>query len=253
MNINAPKPAARNELRALWREAFGDTSQFLDTFEEYAFSTDRARCAVIDDTVVGALYWFDASLYGERVAYLYAIATKKEYRGRGICSLLVKDTLSHLSENAYTGAILVPSEESLFDFYERLGFLRCSTVREIHAEAKEPAVKLREIDACEYGDIRRELLPKNSVIQEGENLSFLAATSELYRGDGFLLCAVRDGDTLRCTELLGDTDNVGGIVTALGCKHGVFRTVGDDKDFAMYHSLTGKALTSKIYFGLAFD
>jgi hypothetical protein len=78
MNINAPTLDLIPALRGLWKEAFGDSDDFLDMFWRTAFSYDRCRCVTVDGEVAAALYWFDCECRGERVAYIYAVATAKK-------------------------------------------------------------------------------------------------------------------------------------------------------------------------------
>ena len=124
MIINAPTSRDIPALRSLWREAFGDEDSFLDAFFGTAYSPDRARVAMIDGNVAGALYWFDCSLEGRKYAYIYAVATAKSYRGRGVCTALMRDTHSHLKDGGYSGAVLVPGDAPLFAFYEKMGYRR---------------------------------------------------------------------------------------------------------------------------------
>ena len=53
-------------------------------------------------------------------------------------------------------------------------------------------------------------------------------------------------------ELLGNKEAAPGILKALGCMKGRFRTPGKDQPFAMYLPLTETA-EKPAYFGLAFD
>ena len=70
MTIDAPKTAQIPQLRQLWKEAFGDTDTFLDSFFSLAFAPERCRCITLGDTVPSALYWFDCTCRGEKWAYL---------------------------------------------------------------------------------------------------------------------------------------------------------------------------------------
>jgi predicted N-acetyltransferase YhbS len=253
MIIDAPTAAHREALRALWQEAFGDTDEFLDSFENAAFSPDRCRCISEGDEILAALYWFDCSLHGHRLAYLYAVATSEKHRGHGLCRTLMENTHAHLAALGYAAALLVPGEPSLFDFYEKLGYRICTHVDERSCTASNTGTDVREIGAEEYAALRRDLLPPNSVLQEKENLAFLAETASFYAGDRFLLAAERKGELLRGLEILGDTERAPSILVALGCKEGTFRTPGNQKPFAMCYPLGKDTLPSPLYFGLAFD
>ncbi len=237
--------------RRLWKEAFGDSDAFLDDFDRTAFSPERYRAVIVDGEVVSALYFFDCEYAGGRIAYIYAVATSKAYRGQGLCRRLFNETHAYLAERGYTGAILCPGSDSLFNFYKSMGYKTCTFVSEYEVTAGE-AVKVNEITKDEYRSLRRKYLPEGGVIQEGENIDFLATFSKFYWGEGFVLTARPDGDKLFCAEILGDTGTSAGITRALGFKSGFFRTVGNTKPFTMYYPLDEKAVPPT-YFGLAFD
>ena len=162
MNINRPGENDVPLLRALWQEAFGDSEDFLDSFYSTAFSPDRSLCAWVEDNLASALYWFDCSFGTERAAYLYAVATAKAYRGRGICSALMENTHQLLKNLGYSLAILVPGTEELFDFYKKMGYEVCSCIREFVCTSSENAASMRQIGIEEYRETRKILLPQNS-------------------------------------------------------------------------------------------
>ena len=248
MTIDHPTETAG--LRQLWKEAFGDSDTFLDIFFSKGYSPRRCRCITDGNTVAAALYWFDCSFDGKKIAYLYAVATARSHRGRGLCRRLMTDTHALLASQGYAGAILVPGEESLFDFYAHMGYqtISCAdTVRRTPANTPIP-VTILSIDA--YATRRRQLLPQGGVIQEGENLAFLSELCDLYGGDGWIMAASTDGNTLTAMEFLGDTAPIGGILTAMGKESGTFRTPGS-APFAMY--LPFGSSPTPTYFGLAFD
>ena len=75
MTITEPQPCRMPGLRALWKAAFGDSDDFLDMFYTTAYAPHRCRCMVDGDRVAAALYWFDCTCEGQKLAYLYAVAT----------------------------------------------------------------------------------------------------------------------------------------------------------------------------------
>ena len=96
MKIDAPSATHIPHLRSLWKEAFGDTDAFLDAFFGAAFSPDRCRCIIADDRPIAALYWFDCTWQGKKVAYIYAVATDLQCRGQGLCRALMENTHPYL-------------------------------------------------------------------------------------------------------------------------------------------------------------
>lgn len=253
MNINEPLQAHIPLLRRLWREAFGDTEDFLNTFFATAFRTDHCRCVMVNDEVIAALYWFDCLHMNRPIAYLYAVATAEEYRGQGICHKLISDTHLHLKKLGYEGAILVPGNKKLFSFYESMGYQNCSHIQEFDCIGNAKTLPLYRIEKDAYARLRRKLLPHGGVIQENTNLDFLQTQAKFYAGPGFLLAARADGDTLYGIELLGNASFAPGIVQALGYIKGVFRTPGNGMPFAMFIPLGDSNSLPPSYFGLAFD
>ena len=116
MIIDRPQKGQIADLRALWKEAFGDSDSFLDVFFTTAYSPERCRCVTVDGEAVSALYWFDCEYSGERIAYLYAVATAENHRGHGYCQALLDDTHRHLSALGYEGVILSPGSDNAFEY-----------------------------------------------------------------------------------------------------------------------------------------
>ncbi len=252
MVIDYPRESQLPQLRQLWKIAFGDTDEFLDGFYETGFSPERCCCVTEGDTVAAMLYWFDCEYAGQKLAYLYAVATHPDYRNRGLCRKLMADTHAVLASQGYAGAILVPQQEPLRKMYASMGYADCGAVSEINCVPAEKAVPLRKIDGAEFAALRRQYLPKGGVIQEGEGIAFLERTYELYAGEDFLLTAFLEDGFLFGAELLGNRDAAPGSLKALGCLRGRFRTPGDTMPFAMFRPLAENAVPPT-YFGLAFD
>lgn len=251
MNIDMPDKSHIEGLRALWREAFGDTNEFLDVFFDTAFSPDRCACVTVDDDVAAALYWFDCECRGSRIAYIYAVATAKAYRGQRLCHKLMDYTHKRLKDSGYFGAVLVPVSPSLFEFYGGMGYETCSYVSEFKCTAGDEKAQMHPIDKVEYSKLRRIYLPEGGVVQERENLDFLETQAEFYTGDGFVIASRVEKDKFYGVEFLGDRDKIPSILSALGHNAGEFRTVGNDRKFAMCIMFCDDEVPT--YFGLAFD
>ncbi len=250
MHIDAPVLSDVSALRALWKEAFEDSDAFLDTFFSSAFSPQHCRCVFLQGQIGAMLYWFDCQCGGEKLAYLYAVATAKTFRGKGLCHALMEGTQLLLAEQGYAGVILVPGEQTLFGFYEKMGYSTFGGIREFSCTTGSHAATLRPIDVEEYAQLRRAYLPKGSVLQEGQTLTFLQTQAQFYAGDDFILVATKEGNRIFIPELLGNSAAAPNIVCALGVEKGDFRTPGN-QSFAMYHPLS--QTQPPAYFGLALD
>lgn len=250
MTIDAPQPGQTRQLRQLWKEAFGDTDAYLDSFFSLAFSPDRSRCITEDGRVTAALYWFDCGCMGEKFAYLYAVATAKDYRGQGLCRQLMDHTHGHLRNLGYAGTILVPASEELRQMYEKMGYLPGTRISRLTCPAGSSAASLRVLDRAEYERRRLELLPSGGVVQGGPMTALLADQMGLFGGDDFLLAAWMEDGVLHAEEFLGDSSVAPGIVKALGAGKGIFCLPGEDEDFSMYLPLTDRC-PKPGYFGIS--
>lgn len=252
MNIDYPLPEQIGQLRTLWKAAFGDTDAFLDIFFEKGFSPRRCRCVSRNGSLAGALYWFDASCNGQKLAYLYGIATDPDFRGQGLCRALVDDAKKLLAANGFSGLLLVPENESLAAMYRKMGFEFCTGIEEFSCTAGEKSIPCRVLEPTEYARLRRRLLPTGGVIQEEGSLSFLSEQAMLLGGTDWICAAYSDDGVLQCRELLGSWDAAPGILRAMGFDSGIFRIPGKEIPFAMGCPLCLDWAMPE-YFGLAFD
>ena len=250
MIIKSPEKEAIPQLRQLWKQAFGDSDAFLDGFFSTAFAPERCLCVMEKGQVAAALYWFSCQVGGQAIAYIYAVATAKQFRGQGLCRKLMADTHNHLKNLGYAGALLVPGDAGLRKMYRNMGYTDMTGTRQFSCNAGAP-VALEKIAAEEYAHLRREYLPQNAVAQEGENLRFLEALAQFYKGKDFILCAAQEADKLTALELLGNETAAPGIVAALGCAEGTF-TVPGDEPFTMGIAFAPE-FQKPSYFAFAFN
>lgn len=238
------------ELRDLWKQAFGDGDAFLDCFFSTGFSPRRCRCAIVDGTLAAALYWLDCWCGERKLAYIYAVATHRAYRGRGICRRLMADVHGLLKGQGYDGTLLVPGEPGLRWMYRSMGYREGPGIGTVIAGPGIP-LALEPISPEVYAGLRRRWLPDGGVVQEGAALRFLATQCGFYTGEGILLAARKEGDRILGLELLGDRTAAPGIVAALGGTEGAFRCPGGEVPFAMF--LPFRGMEPPEYLGFAFD
>lgn len=237
-------------LKQLWQRCFSDGPEETDRFFETAYSPSRCQCWQEGDTLAAALHWLDCELDGQKLAYVYAVATDPAFRGRGLCRKLMAQTHARLKAQGYAASVLYPANDALRQMYGKMGYRSCGGIRRITAKA-QPPVAVRPVSGEEFAALRRRYLPRGGVIQEGENLRYLQTYAQLYAGEGFLLAALREGGRLHGLELLGDETQAGGILGALGCAEGTFRVPGTEA-FAMFCPLEAD-VPAPGYFGLVFD
>lgn len=252
MTFDYPGQDRLPQLLTLWQQAFGEWNGFWETFLETGFSPLRCRCCLEDGQITAALTWLDGSWKDQKIAYIYAVVTRPDHRGKGLCRRLLADTHTLLTSRGYAAAMLVPAEPGLRAMYKRLGYHTCTFVDEFSCQAGNAPVPTRAIGVEEFAALRRTFLPDGAVLQEGENLSFLSRQAQFYTGTDFLLTAWQEGSTLTAMEFLGRREDAPGILKTLGAEKGSFRCPGKQIPFAMIHLLKDNA-GIPTYFGFAFD
>lgn len=253
MKIDYPSASQYSALKELWKEAFHDTDATIDTFFRTGFSPDRCRCITVDGELAAALYWLDMTCRGQRVAYLYAVATRKVFQGRGLCRALMGDTHILLHSRGYDACVLSPASGRLVAMYEAMGYSPCASLSEIYCDAGTAPLSLRAVDAESYNTLRSGLLPSGGLKLGEEALAYLASFAELYAADGVTLAGYRDEEGhFHGIELLPDASAAPGLLAALGCESGTFRVPGQAYPHAMYYPLHPKA-ERPVYLGIAFD
>lgn len=236
-------------LRKLWQIVFGDTSSFLDAFFQIAFSPDRCRYLSEGNEVICSLYWFDCEYDGGKLAYIYAVGTHPDHRGKGLASQLLRDTHAHLKALGYAGAVLKPGTKDLFSFYERLGYVTSGYVRRFTVTESDSPAELEELSAAEYGLRRRQFLPENGILQEGATLDLLSTFADFYAAEDALFCVSKSEPLIY--EYLGNPNSAPDIVAAFGIPNNEFQTYGDEIPYAMFYPLNCTKIPG--YLGLSLD
>ena len=220
-----------DSLKELWKTVFGDPDSFIDTFFRVAYSPDRCRYIEEAGRAISALYWFDCRYEGGKLAYIYAVATDPEHRGKGLASQLLTDTHNHLKAAGYAGAVLKPAN-GLFPFYGKLGYVASGHVRRFCVKSGSSPVNIKALNAAEYGRLRVSYLPENAVMQEGVTLDFLSTFAEFYASEDSVFCVSRDEPIF--FEFLGNHNSAPGILAALDIKSAEIPTPGDEIPFTMF-------------------
>ena len=121
------RPEDREGISRLWREVFGDPEEYVALFFNRCWRPEDTLLWREGNQIAAMLFLLPCCLSfpGEREApgyYVYAVATGKPYRGRGLSSLLLEEAARLSRERGRRFLTLVPAEKSLFDFYGRRGY-----------------------------------------------------------------------------------------------------------------------------------
>ncbi len=152
----------REDIIRLWKEAFGDSTEAIECFLDN-ICKDRVAVFTENNKAVGMASVLPVSCNGKTGRYIYAVATDKAYRGRGICKKLMAYIEGYAKEQRDSFLILVPASSSLFDFYKKMGY---------NQEVFAPILKAEDTDKVishkEYYKLRKSLLKGYDFISWGE-------------------------------------------------------------------------------------
>lgn len=163
-------------LKKLWSECFGDAEFYLDFYFQNRFVPEDTLI-VREEEPVAMLTLMEASVNGEKGFYIYAVATLPDHRGRGLQRQLSRYAEEVMRERGGRFACLVPAEEGLFTFYEKLGYRRAFTRWErviIEDEFFDPV----EFYPCSYkhfSELRAEYLKTvpNALVRPDRELRYI--------------------------------------------------------------------------------
>ncbi len=153
-------------LKSLWRTVFGDGDEYIDAFFRRLYFPGSAVVAASEDDIASAMYMIPAKALmavGKSLSccYLYALATLPEYRGRGLGALVLDEITKAAFSRGFDCVCLSPAEESLFAYYEKLGFSACFGFEEKAFKTDEiitPPCALKSAEVTEYEAVRENLL-----------------------------------------------------------------------------------------------
>ena len=213
----------------LWQEAFGESKEEALPFFQEIFPLCRPFRALEGDSLCAMAYALPQTLDWEGnslpVAYIYAVATKKERRGQGLARRLLDFLGETLKAEGCKGLLLVPAGEDLFQFYEKLGFsVFCHRKPEkLHAASGELAPCGEKEYLLKRAALLGEIPHNTPPLQVLKHL-------ECYLWDGGCAAGEMTPEGFVFREVLGDTAPAGVIVKAADQGHAHALLFGEKGD-----------------------
>jgi predicted acetyltransferase len=234
-----------NSLKELWLQTFSEDKQQLDSFFEKLFSPEICFTAKSDGELVAMLYMLKTSVNGHNAGYLYAVATKAEFQGRGIISKLINYAIDNSNIEL---CITLPAEDSLYGFYEKLGFcnnsVNTATVSRSQLSSMAKPYKKDELVVSNYCGIRNRVLKNNFLFWNNNHINFAMDYESAYGAKviksnfGYAIVSM-ENDTAVVSEIICDDNNapylIFDILTNFNCNN-----------FKFYLSQNQKFLTSDL-------
>lgn len=145
------------ELTVLWMEAFGDEREYVEFYFANRFTENNLLVYLEEGKAVSMISILPVLLHdgGKKIpaGYVYAVATRKDCRGRGYARELILRAKQLLQEPL----LLEPAGERLAEYYRKMGFCDAFSVREydLLKESESPRAA-HEISDLAAAEIRAE-------------------------------------------------------------------------------------------------
>ena len=261
MTFSHATAADRAELIRLWMDCFGDAEDYVRLYADHSFAPERVF--VLRQTQIAAMcVSFPVTYLSEegderQGAYLYAVCTRPDQRGKGLCRSLMRQTEEMLRTQDCTFTCLKAASPALTAMYERMGYRTSLTNREynVSAAGASPACpfNMEAVSPERYYALRQCALRGGFIDYAPDVLAHQARLGQLLCIDGgnAIAATERFGNTVMLKEYLGDETLLPSLAERLGVNALTVRMPGDTP-FAMAKSLTD-APEPAGYFAFAFD
>lgn len=212
--VRPSTPADIPAQRELWTLAFGDPAAYLDNFYDTYYRPERVLVLEEEGVVRSMTAWFDTTFVvpgrgAYRAAYLYAVATHPDCRGKGLAGKLLAGADEYFRSLSIPAVTTVPAEPSLHNFFGVNGFRECFRLsegklspEELPTPSGEPV--LRPLSPGEYGALREKLLAGRAHIAYPEDVLAYQAGCCRLSGGGLFGGETPEGPVCLCAEGAGN-------------------------------------------------
>lgn len=258
-----------NSLKELFKDVFNENDEALELFFNRIFEPDICYICTEGSELISMVYIIPTTVNGRKAGYLYAAATKDEFRGAGLMKGLIHYALSITAQEL---CVTLPASDSLYDYYAKLGFKELTSnfaelSREEMVRLSAP-YEVSENIVGGYCGIRNRVLKNNFLFWNNNFIDFAFEYNALYGGKiiknnyGYAI-AYDEGDYCYVSEFICADGNASYLFTDLlsEFKNKKFKfhlspnqnfTGSKPERFAMVKSITGYNLES-IYVGLTLE
>lgn len=262
MSSRWARPQEQPALQELWKLCFGDGEEVTDCF--FALFPPKLHTRVVekDGRIAAMASWLPTTLHcnGEAVpgAYIYAVATHPDFRGRGLCKSLMEELEHSLLLQGMAFAALCPAEASLYRFYGGMGYETSFYRKTACLNPEEMAGVMRQISPAAYLSLRERFLSVPHCGWTQEAMDYLSATGcrfyELAAG-GCAAVQRGNGEKLRIVELLAEdaASAVSTLCHSFEKTAAEFSCPGTDQAHGMLKWLENQQILKPCYLGFAFD
>lgn len=268
-------------LKSLWQEAFGDSQDYVDFYFSNRFQPQETLVLGQPADAMLTLLPAGWTAGGEEmpVRYVYAVATRRSARSKGLSTLLMSAADDWMKRSGIEAAFLVPAQKSLFGFYARQGFRRSvlmlDTLKLPKSGKSGGNVLLTPCSLEDFCRLRREFFSGIPHVSWGSKALEYAYREILETGGrilkvsspfecGYVVCSEYSQEQACPQAVLkecalsrrGLYEAAGALYRELGAEVLLVRIPGESRDYGMAKAYTPRArrlLFSGAYLGLALD
>ena len=178
--VYADRKTDGEAIQEIWQTCFGDEEEYIEFYLGHRMTKENMLVIYADGRPVSMASFLPVEYLCEGeyldARYVYAVATLPEYRGRGFASKI----LNFAKEKYGEPLILSPADESLMQYYEKLGFKRAfpdtrstmdcaADIQALEIKDSEPFPCMEPITAGEYLAVRDEKCAKEGYVRWDED------------------------------------------------------------------------------------
>lgn len=139
MNDKIDFARRKRDMMELWRDTFHDSMRYIELVFDAYYRPEHSFTRYCENRLIASLlaipYEFqilknDGKREKLRAVYLCGLATRPEWRKKGIMSDLVKETEMYFQTRGFDMAFLIPADDHLRNYYMRMGYYDASFRKE---------------------------------------------------------------------------------------------------------------------------
>ncbi|MBQ2904420.1 MAG: GNAT family N-acetyltransferase [Clostridia bacterium] len=237
MNIRLSEKNDINGMISLWNEAFGDAENEICFFLDNKYISENTLIIEENGKIASMLFLLEGNMRIKAVSYpsyyLYAACTAEEFRGRGFMAELLAEANRIAFSRGKDFICLMPGEKSLFEFYEKHGYVTAFSKKILTVKRKDCdySSEFRKIAVNDYQKLRNNAFSEFDYFEwDNRSVEFAFSHNRMYSGQsletckGYVLYNIKD-DTASVKEFAFADKNcmygLSSLFSASGCNKAV--------------------------------
>lgn len=124
-------------MREIWSEVFCDTDDYISLLFDNYYCPESTRIALDGKKVIASMFLLGYEFKGESIEmqgmYLSGLATRPDYRRRGIMSEMINSVIEEAKIDKKVNLLfLIPADDKLREYYEKFGFKNSADILEVN-------------------------------------------------------------------------------------------------------------------------